>query len=166
MTKTLLEYIQDLEKHYEFRIKMLFEPSKEGLDSLEKHLEKYEIIKCSHLQKSMFLKHAIGWTEPVNQEIWFVDVELSLPVTPQQLQHEIATLFEVNINQVAVLTDEQLEMTDAMTDTQADPTSLNDSDFDYDHTELYGDEYNKKMIADIKKQSLLAVDTIFKKNTK
>lgn len=171
--KTLEDFIVGLQKDYRFRVRFLFEVTDEMVEKLEKRLEKYDVAEITQPEKTIFLKHSIGWTGPINSEVWVIDVAVLLPVSANHLQHEIANLFRVPVEKISVMTDQQEELEDLLKNQSKEPREgalIDDPDYSeipgIDHSDYYGDEYNKKMMDTIEKSKDDILDKIFNGNYK
>jgi ASC-1-like (ASCH) protein len=102
MTKTLLEYIEQNKKEVEVRIKFAFEPEKEQLDKLERHLTKYDAQRVSAPQKTMLQSTPIDFPDLKGYEIYIIDAMCGLPVSSFALQTEICKILGISESQIRV----------------------------------------------------------------
>ena len=92
MKKNLIEYIEQNQKDAEVRIKFAFEPEKEQLDKLERHLKKYDAQKVSAPQRVMLQSAPLDFPDFKGYEIYVVDASCSLPVSSFSLQQELCKI--------------------------------------------------------------------------
>lgn len=83
------DYIANAEKTFKFQIKTLFPLGEDEMDLLEKALFKYRPVSVSKPKKTMFQSNPLGFTGAKNSEVFIVNVELTVPVTPLILQHDL-----------------------------------------------------------------------------
>lgn len=148
--KTLKDYLLLSEKEYKFRIRFTFEPDDVFMDRLEKALSKYDCVEISSPLKTMFQKHALGFTQPVSSEIYIIDVVLKLGTTSDLLKTYISNTFKIDYTTLSVLADgeETILFDDEDKKEQIENTEDKDKIV---HSDYYGEEYNKNMLAAIEK---------------
>jgi hypothetical protein len=88
---TLLEYINQLQREHRYRIKMAFQPSDRQLESLERHMKKYDALEVGRPEKLMLQSAQLG-----GHEIVIVDVVTRLPISPPILESELRGLMFIN----------------------------------------------------------------------
>jgi hypothetical protein len=89
---TLLEYINQLQREHKYRIKMVFKPSDRQLESLERHMKKYDALEVSRPEKLMLQAMPPSFPNYGGAELTIVDVTTRLPVSPAMLQAELVGL--------------------------------------------------------------------------
>ena len=100
--KTLNDYLMESAKTYEFRLKTCCELSDDQLDSLEKHMRKYEAFdiespKRTILQSAPLDFHNVGATE-----IYIMDFKTNLPMSPAMLVNELVQKIGIGEGQIKV----------------------------------------------------------------
>ena len=102
--KTLNDYLMESAKTYEFRLKTCCELSDDQLDSLEKHMRKYEAFdiespKRTILQSAPLDFHNVGATE-----IYIMDFKTKLPMSPAMLVNELVQKIGITITTTTTTT--------------------------------------------------------------
>jgi hypothetical protein len=158
--KTLNDYLMESAKTYEFRLKTCCELSDDQLDSLEKHMRKYEAFdiespKRTILQSAPLDFHNVGATE-----IYIMDFKTKLPMSPAMLVNELVQKIGISERDIRVRNKlEPAEQEDAAsmeepTDGETDALLL---DGEYTEAENhkaedhYGDQYNTKFVAELER---------------
>lgn len=158
--KTLNDYLMESAKTHEFRLKTAVELSDDQLDSLEKHLRKYEAFdiespKRTILQSAPLDFHNLGATE-----VYIMDFKTKLPMSPAMLVNELVQKLGVGEGHIRVRNKlEPAEQEDAASmedpaDGEADALLL-DSEYseaeDHKAEDYYGDKYNTKFMDELSK---------------
>lgn len=152
----LKQYLLKAEKPSKYRIKSIRPLGDNEMDIIEKVLMKYRPKDVSRPKKMMFQKHPLDYVGVENVEVYYIDVEVTVPVSPHALENEIeerlGLAFDSNVIQVISDNDprgccmnddeEEEKVTDEKTALLLDPdykevAPINPDDF-------YGDNYNKK----------------------
>lgn len=102
MKKTLIEYIEQNQKDIEVRIKFAFEPTKEQLDKLDRHLKKYDAQSVSSPDRIMLQTAPPDFPEFTGYEIYVIDAKVALPVSSFILQTEICKILPAQESLVRV----------------------------------------------------------------
>lgn len=92
---TLLEYINQLQREHRYRIKMVFQPSERQLESIERHMKKYDALEVGRPEKLMLQSLPPDFPQYGGHEIVLVDVVTRLPVSPHMLEAELRGLLMV-----------------------------------------------------------------------
>ena len=92
---TLLEYINQLQREHRYRVKMAFKPSDRQLESLERHMKKYDALEVGRPEKLMLQAVPMDFPLLGGHEIVIVDVVTRLPVSPPVLESELKNLMYV-----------------------------------------------------------------------
>lgn len=92
---TLLEYINQLQREHRYRIKMVFAPSERQLESIERHMKKYDALEVGRPEKLMLQSMPPDFPQYGGHEIVLVDVVTRLPVSPAMLEAELRGLLMV-----------------------------------------------------------------------
>lgn len=80
------DYIYNAEKSHKYRIKTAFEMTDEVLDRIERVICAYDPINMSVAKKTIFQSKPLDFYNVPGAEIWFVDVELCIPVGAEILR--------------------------------------------------------------------------------
>jgi hypothetical protein len=150
---TLLEYINQLQREHRYRIKMAFQPTDRQLESLERHMKKYDALEVGRPEKLMLQSVPMDFPQLGGQEIVIVDVVTRLPISPPMLESELRGLMFIANGTLKVFgRDEPVEQemetkhTDGeyavnvgsdYTDAEANAVSADDAS---------GDKYNQAML--------------------
>lgn len=158
--KTLNDYLMESARTHEFRLKTAIELSDAQLDSLEKHLRKYEAFdigtpKRTILQSAPLDFHNIGATE-----VYIMDFKTSLPMSPAILVNELVQKLGISERDIRVRNKlEPAEQEDAasMEEPAEGETDALLLDAEYSEAEnhkaedYYGDKFNTKFLDELNK---------------
>ena len=149
---TLLEYINQLQREHRYRVKMAFQPTERQLESLERHMKKYDALEVGRSEKLMLQAVPMDFPQLGGHEIVIVDVVTRLPVSPPVLENELRSLMYVADGMLKVFgrdepIEQQIEAEDDV-NTEAKLCS------DYSEAEANkvsadkaaGDKYNQEML--------------------
>jgi hypothetical protein len=100
--KTLLEYIEANQKDYKIRIKLAFEPSKDQMATLERHLKKYDVKDVSDVARLMLQSQPTDFPDYKGFEIYLIDAVTALPVSYETIKQELCELLSVDASLVRV----------------------------------------------------------------
>jgi hypothetical protein len=92
---TLLEYINQLQREHRYRVKMAFQPTDRQLESLERHMKKYDALEVGRAEKLMLQAQPMDFPKLAGHEIVIVDVVTRLPVSPPMLEVELSNMLSV-----------------------------------------------------------------------
>lgn len=152
------EIYESMQKTYSFRIKSVCRLADEEMDVIERVIDKYRPSKISKLEKMMFQTSPLGFTGVQNVEVYYLDVELTVPAHAPTLAYDLRTAFGLAPN--SPLIQVQGEDEDANEDNEeqienndkhallTDPTN---SEYEVNKEESFGDSYNKSFLAYVKK---------------
>lgn len=151
---------ENVEKEYHFRIKSLVDLS-ERIDEVTKVLEKYDVKEISKVQKTIFQRHPLDFSEFDAAEVWIVDVTTRFPITPYVLMLDLAATLDISENFIIVRSDNEPTEVEsnkmvAITDIEAKeepfiPSPVLSTDPLYPENSLdgkliVGNEYNSKFL--------------------
>lgn len=158
------DYIANAEKTYKFQIKTLFPLGEAEMDLLEKALFKYRPAAISKAKKTMFQSNPLGFTGSKNSEVFIVNVELTVPVTPLILQHDLRDQLHLHkdAKELKVFGEHSEELAVEMEplgsgeeDAEATPALLTNENYEEveeaKFEDSFGDAYNVKFLAYLKK---------------
>ena len=168
---TLLEYINQLQRDHRYRVKMVFTPTERQLESMERHLKKYDALEVSRPEKLMLQSLPPDFPGYGGHEVILVDVVTRLPASPYALTTELRSLLMVPEGTLKVFSfDEPLtqqeeaakaEKGEYKVKTGADYT--NDEANPVKAEDVAGDVYVEKMLQaaakDDRRKVVLAKDT-------
>jgi len=170
---TLLEYINLLQNEHRFRIKMVFQPSDKQLETIERHLKKYDALEVGRPEKLMLQAIPMDFPQHGGHEIVIVDIVTRLPISPAMLEAELRNLLGAAEGTLKVFgRDEPVQK-----EIEKEP---NDSPYEVKIGEDYraneanpvkadettGDKYNQSMLKDYDKANKERKDSIRKPFTK
>ena len=162
MNKNLLEYIEQNQKDAEVRIKFAFEPNKEQLDNLERHLKKYDAQKVSAPQRVMLQSAPLDFPDFKGYEIYVIDVACALPVSSFALQQELCKILSIQESMIRVRVVgepsevEQAAMAEEAKDKTEYKARLEDaaySEFKQEKQKIYGNRPTADFIKEIRKHT-------------
>lgn len=150
---TLLEYINQLQREHRYRVKMAFQPSDRQLETLERHMKKYDALEVGRPEKLMLQARPMDFPQLGGHEIVIVDVVTRLPVSGPTLENELRSLMHVAEGLLKVFgRDEPLEQqieaeadvnTEAKLCTEYSAAEANAVSAD----QAAGDKYNQEMLS-------------------
>lgn len=150
---TLLEYINQLQREHRYRVKMAFQPSDRQLETLERHMKKYDALEVGRPEKLMLQARPMDFPQLGGHEIVIVDVVTRLPVSGPTLESELRSLMYVAEGLLKVFgRDEPLEQQiEAAADVNTEAKLCADySDSEANKVsadEASGDKYNQEMLS-------------------
>jgi hypothetical protein len=154
-------YLADVEKKtFKFQIKTLFPLNDEVMDLLEKALQKYRPAAITKVKKTMMHSNPLGFTGVKMAEVFMFDVELTVPVTPLNLQYDLREILHLHkdAKELKVFGEDSEKLGDEMTVSEEDaelPTLLDNENYEEveeaKFEENFGDAYNAKFLAYLKK---------------
>ena len=149
---TLLEYINQLQREHRYRVKMAFQPTDRQLESLERHMKKYDALEVGRAEKLMLQAVPMDFPKLAGHEIVIVDVVTRLPVSTPVLEVELSGLLSVQKGALKVFgRDEPIEQ---QIEVEADVNTEAKLGTDYSDSEANavsadkaaGDKYNQEML--------------------
>jgi hypothetical protein len=142
---TLLEYINQLQREHRYRVKMAFQPSDRQLESLERHMKKYDALEVGRPEKLMLQAVPMDFPQLGGHEIVIVDVVTRLPVSPPVLEGELKSLMYVTDGLLKVFgRDEPIEQQIEEEKPEGEYKTLIGNDSDAGSTcAAVGDKYNQ-----------------------
>jgi hypothetical protein len=155
-------YLANVEKVFKFRIKTLFPLEDELMDLLEKALQKYRPNAVSKPFKTMFTTNPLGFTGEKCVEVYMCDIELTVPVTTLVLQHDLRDSLGLHkdAKDLKVFGESQQDLEGDMEvccdeDKECGPAKLENEKYEEveesKFEDFYGDDYNSKFLAYVKK---------------
>lgn len=184
--KNFATYLLNNEKTYYYRIKTILnigpygeskeesDKSNERLAVIEKSLSKFELISMERVKKTILQRSPLDFTNVENKEVYILDVELGLPVSPTELTNRLTVALNAPLGFIVICGEhDPIEMQNQMIQTVndidkeaqengwepasalSDPTnsenfdpSINDKPEDFQ----YGDKYNARLLAYFNKE--------------
>ena len=132
---TLLEYINQLQREHKYRVKMVFSPSEKQLETLERHMKKYDALEVGRPEKLMLQAIPADFPNYGGHEVVVMDVTTRLPIQPVMLETELRELLRVPEGTLKAFgTDEPLE--------KQTQKSMEETDEEYEA--ITGTEYQDK----------------------
>ena len=155
-------YYEAVQKTFKFRIKSIYKLDDAAMDVIEKVLDKYRPSKIGQPKKMMFQTNPLGFVGAKNVELYFFDVELTVPGSPSVLEYDLRTAFGMSASADFIqvfgehsdpMEEEELDA-DAQQETKEDDALLCQPDYpeaeSVDSAEHFGDAYNKSFLAYVK----------------
>jgi hypothetical protein len=155
-------YYEKVQKTFKFRIKAVYKLDDESMDVIEKVLDKYRPSKVGQPKKMMFQTQPLGFVGAKNVELYFIDVELTVPANPAVLEYDLRSAFHIStqsdIIQVFPEHGDPMEEAEEAAEEQheAEETTalLNQPDYpeaaEVDPNDHFGDAYNKRFLEYVK----------------
>jgi hypothetical protein len=166
--KSFKQYLSESARERNFVIKMVIEPTDMQISSMESMLKKYDLIDLTN--PTMIEGDKIDFSEIPNRSIWQMRVTLGMPITSYILLQNLRNLLNISEDYIVVRTmnepiqvyaEEEQDHGPAYDwDKPEDglvPASRLSTDRFYDDaeqpllTDLFGDEYNKKLLDYLRK---------------
>lgn len=147
---TLLEYINQLQREHRYRVKMAFQPSDRQLESLERHMKKYDALEVGRPEKLMLQAVPMDFPQLGGHEIVIVDVVTRLPVSAPMLENELRNLLYVAEGTLKVFgRNEPIEQQceEEKPEGEYKPLIGNDSEASSTCADTVGDKYNQDTLA-------------------
>jgi len=146
---TLLEYINQLQREHRYRVKMAFQPTERQLETLERHMKKYDALEVGRPEKLMLQSSPMDFPQLGGHEIVIVDVVTRLPVSSPVLETELRTLMFVSEGLLKVFgRNEPIEQQIEAEKPEGEYVPLigNDADVESTEQDSVGDKYNQEML--------------------
>lgn len=151
--KNLFEYVEEAKKEYRWRLKFVVPVSSEMLNKIESLLAKFDVKSVGEPKKTILQGRPLDFAEYGPSEIYMVDAVCEMPATREAIREVLASGLKINLSQVVVRNpDEPLETDRVVAEPDSDTKPLLGSDYEKtpDPKEVFGDEYNQKMVKDHK----------------
>lgn len=165
---TLLEYINQLQREHRYRIKMVFTPSERQLESIERHMKKYDALEVGRPEKLMLQALPPDFPQYGGHEIVMIDAVTRLPVSPSTLEAELRGLLMVPEGTLRAFGHDELATRDKAAES-AEYTAKIGADYAKNEAnpvkaeDVAGDAYVEKIVKDAAKDDrrkvVLATDT-------
>jgi hypothetical protein len=169
---TLLEYINQLQREHRYRIKMVFQPSESQLETVERHMKKYDALEVGRPEKLMLQAQPMDFPHHAGHEIVIMDVVTRLPVSMPTLESELRTLLFASEGALKVFgrdepVEQQMEAeakepAEAITGTEYTSAEANAVSAD----ESFGDKYTQNLLKDLGNARADAKENIVKAEAK
>lgn len=146
---TLLEYINQLQREHRYRVKMAFQPSERQLETLERHMKKYDALEVGRPEKLMLQAQPMDFPQLGGHEIVIVDVVTRLPVSSPVLESELRELMFVSEGLLKVFgRNEPIEKQIEEEKPEGEYKTLigNDDEVESTEQDCAGDKYNQEML--------------------
>lgn len=154
-------YYEAVQKTFNFRIKSIYKLDDVSMDQIEHVLEKYRPSKIGQPKKMMFQTNPLGFVGAKNVELYFFDVELTVPASPSVLEYDLRTTFglspDADLIQVFAenaITEDEVDDAEAQKDAEEKAALLMQPDYpeaeEVKAEEHFGDAYNKRFLDYVK----------------
>lgn len=164
--KSFKTYLEEAQKQYDFRIKMVVPPTDEHMDDMERLLSRYNLISIGTPVKISPKQDAMEFRDIENADVWYIDAVIGIPFSAYILQQELRAALNIPEKFLVVRTDHEpievesqkmqiLSLLDKMADEKGltQKASLLSTDNEYLDAEqpivkdAFGDKYNKKFLS-------------------
>jgi hypothetical protein len=164
--KSFKTYLEEAQKHYDFRIKMVVPPTDEHMDDLERLLRRYNLISIGTPVKIDPKQDAMEFRDIENADVWYIDAVIGVPFSAYILQQELRAALNIPEKFLVVRGDNEpievesqklqiLSLLDQMAAEKGltQKSSLLSTEPHYLDAEqpvvrdAYGDKYNKKFLS-------------------
>jgi hypothetical protein len=105
--KQFKTYLAESEKKYGFRAKIAVEISKEQMESLQTSLSRWNLEAISEPKRLPIAEDHTGFAHLKSVPIYIVDMVVTYPCTPQEMQAAIHEATEIPMSHIMVLTPQQ-----------------------------------------------------------
>jgi hypothetical protein len=158
--KTLKDYLLMKQTPYKYKIKFAYPMEEHHFERLSNVLDKYEMASLNNIIRTPFQKSPLDFPTVNASEIYIIEVETMVPMSESALPYEIKMATKIHEDFIVVRGEnnpynEYEENLLKFQESKYVP-KLEDSNYESDGVEtqeLYGDEYNKKMVAELLKVS-------------
>jgi hypothetical protein len=163
--KSFKTYLEETQRNFEFRIKMVVPPTDTHMDDIERLLRRYNLISIGTPQQIDPKTDAMEFRDIENADVWYVDVVIGVPFSAYILQQELRAALNVPEKFLVVRSDNEpieiesqklqiLNMLDKLADEKGlrQKASLLSTDPHYLDAEqpvvkdVFGDKYNKSFL--------------------
>lgn len=165
MSKQFVEYLNESEREYHFRIKTIDELTDERMDAVENLLAKYDLLDISAPQKTIVQRNPLDFPDIDSAEVYMIDCVTRLPISAYILCKELRHALDINEKYIVVRgANDPLEMETQRINAEEDmrkeaeakglkvaakmstsPDYL-DSELGEDGSNFYGDTHNAKFL--------------------
>jgi hypothetical protein len=176
--KTFDDYLNEVEKKYNFRIKTVSPLTGLELAKIENSLRKYSIKYVSPIRRTIIQDHPLDFQDVINTEVYIVDITTGYPASSYILQQELRLALNIPEKFIVVRGENEPMETEtarlqtlsatarkAEKDNLSPAATLSTNSHDYDAgpraDELFGDKYNGlflQYLADVRRDRQLKID--------
>lgn len=181
MSIELRKYLAETERHYNYRIKTVVPIDDSVLDRIDRCIAKYLPVSVGRVQKTMFQRNPLDFAGVENAEVYYIDIQTSLPASPYVLQQDIRMSLGIPEKFIIVRgendpSEVETQRINAVADMDAEAKAkgltpaalLNNPEYpegaEVDPTEFYGDDYNTSLKAYLKKiadeRKMIEIETV------
>lgn len=153
-------YYESMLRTFNFRIKSVGRLGDEEMDVIERVLDKYRPSKISQPKKMMFQTFPLGFAGVQNAEIYFTDIELTVPARSATLAYDLRQAFGLSGDSALIQVegendDAGEDNEDAIENNHTDEPLLTQPDYPeapkVDPEKHFGDAYNKSFLSYVRK---------------
>jgi hypothetical protein len=94
MKKSFKHYLEESQKQYNYRIKMVVHPDEEKMEAIERLLRRYDLLSVSTPQK-INNKDSLEFRDIDNVDEWYIDVSIGVPFSSYILQQELRAVLDI-----------------------------------------------------------------------
>ncbi|MFA5490243.1 MAG: hypothetical protein WC284_13655 [Candidimonas sp.] len=103
--KSFRQYLTESTRQYHFRIKTVIDPTEEFMSTLEKFLQKYDLVDLDGPHRSIIQKTPLDFQDIENKEVYIIDVILGRPISAYVLLQEIRYIWNISEKYIVVRSD-------------------------------------------------------------
>ena len=162
--KSFYEYLSDVKKEYKYKLKFAVQVDDAFMDSLERILMKYDVIEITNPKKSILQRNKIDFPNLGPIETWSIEIVSDRPIHVPSLITDISSELNVSENFMRIRSahdpvaiddrfSEELDEINKIAGDDKEATLLGNDEPEEDQKLLYGDEYNKKLLTYLAKNS-------------
>lgn len=151
------EFLTESAKQYKFRVKVAGEITDQQLESLETALDQWGVSSVSKPKRSPIQEHPIDFPNITNSEVSVMEIVLSYPCTPLELQQCMADTTGIPVGRIKAYNENDLSMTEREAAAQEEEENkpyevqLTAPYPKSDKNPQYGDKFNKQFLKDLEK---------------
>jgi hypothetical protein len=164
--KSFKTYLEEAQKQYDFRIKMVTPPTQLHMEEIERLLRRYHLISVGTPVKIDPKKDAMEFRDIENADVYYIDVVIGIPFSAYILQQELRAAMNIPEKFLVVRSDNEpievesqkmqiLSLLDKMAHDKGltQKASLLSTEPEYLDAEqpivkdVFGDKYNKKFLS-------------------
>lgn len=128
MKKSLVEYLTESKRTYEYRIKIVGDVDADQLESFKNKLKQYDVVSINGPKKSPIQKTLMDFPGIENQSVMTFEVMFNYPATEPQVV-QMAQLSGINPNHVCMITKNADDANIKQLDAQLKNKNLLNSDY-------------------------------------
>jgi hypothetical protein len=152
---TLLEYINQLQREHKYRVKMVFSPSEKQLETIERHMKKYDALEVGRPEKLMLQTLPPDFPSYGGHEIVVIDCTTRLPIQTTMLEDELRGILRIPEGTVRAFShDDPLMQSQMQPESDAEYEAITGTEYSDNEAnpvaakDVAGDEYVAELVDD------------------